>query len=148
MGNNSNNNNKSIKELCRIFVEKGKQDPNWIINNIVAFLIEYEDRYDRREISESTIRNYVKVVKLICEMNDIVIHWKKTIRGVANGRQWADDRAPNIDEIRKLYEYSNRDVRNCGISRVISPLISQESANEWPYNNLGTIIMHCMRQSS
>jgi hypothetical protein len=69
-----NNNNKSIKELCRIFVEKGKQDPNWIINNIVAFLIEYGDRYDRREISESTVRNYVKVVKLICEMNDITSH--------------------------------------------------------------------------
>ena len=26
-------NNNLIEELCRIFVEKGKQDPNWIINN-------------------------------------------------------------------------------------------------------------------
>jgi hypothetical protein len=69
------NNNKSIEELCRVFVEKGKQDPKWIINNIVVFLMEYKDCYDRREISGSTIRNYVKVVKLICEMNDM--HWKK-----------------------------------------------------------------------
>ncbi len=23
-------NNKAIKEVCRIFVEKGKQDPNWV----------------------------------------------------------------------------------------------------------------------
>jgi hypothetical protein len=68
-----NDNNKSIEELCGIFVEKGKQDPNWIINNIVAFLIEYKDHYDRRETSGSTIRNYVKVVKLVCEMNDIVL---------------------------------------------------------------------------
>jgi hypothetical protein len=42
-------NKKSLEELCRILVEKGKQDPNWIINRIVAFLIEYKDRYDRRE---------------------------------------------------------------------------------------------------
>jgi hypothetical protein len=42
-------NKKSMEELCRIFVEKGKHDPDWIINRIVAFLIEYKDRYDRRE---------------------------------------------------------------------------------------------------
>ena len=59
---NDRDNEKSIEELCRIFVEKRKQDPNWIINEIVAFLIEYKDRYDRREISGSTIRNGIKVV--------------------------------------------------------------------------------------
>ncbi|HJU35105.1 MAG TPA: hypothetical protein VJ695_08295, partial [Nitrososphaera sp.] len=109
MDNDSNN--KSIEELCRIFVERGKQDPNWIINNIVAFLMEYKDRYDRREISGSTIRNYVKVVKLLCEMNDITIPWKKIMRGLPKGRQWADDRAPSIDEIRKLCEYPDRRIK-------------------------------------
>src|SRR5215217_6095881 len=105
MGNDATTNNKSIEELCRIFVEKGKQDPNWIINNVVSFLTEYKDRYDRREISGSTIRNYIKVVKLLSEMNDIAIPWKKITRGLPKGRQWADDRAPSIDEIRKLCEY-------------------------------------------
>jgi hypothetical protein len=71
IGLTGNNDNKSLEELCKIFIEKGKQDPNWIVDNIVAFLIEYKDRDDRREISGSTIRNYIKVVKLICEMNDI-----------------------------------------------------------------------------
>jgi hypothetical protein len=49
-------------------------------------------------------------------------------------------RAPNIDGIRRLCEYSNRDVRICGTSRVISPLFRQESTNEWSYNNLETIL--------
>jgi hypothetical protein len=53
-------NNKAIEEVCRIFVEKVKQDPNWIINNMVAFLMEYKDRYDQREISGSTIQNMLK----------------------------------------------------------------------------------------
>jgi hypothetical protein len=101
----------SIEELCRIFVEKGKQDPKWVIDSIVAFLIEYKDRYDRREISGSTIRNYVKVVKLLCEMNGITIPWKKITRGLPKGRQWADDRAPSIDEIRKLCEYPDRRIK-------------------------------------
>ena len=43
--------NNHIEKLCRTFVEKGKQDPNWVINNMVSFLAEYIDRYDRREIS-------------------------------------------------------------------------------------------------
>ena len=86
MGNDTMN-NKSIEELCTIFVEKGKQDPNWIINNIVSFLIEYKDRYDRREISGSTIRNYIKIVKLLCEMNDIGIPWKKITCGLPRERQ-------------------------------------------------------------
>jgi hypothetical protein len=104
-------NNKHIEELCRTFVDRGKQDPNWVINNIVSFLAEYKDRYDRREISGSTIRNYVKVVKLLCEMNDIAIPWKKITRGLPKGRQWADDRAPSIDEIRKLSEYPDRRIK-------------------------------------
>jgi hypothetical protein len=84
-----------LQDICR----KGKHDPSSIINNIVSFLIEYKERYDLREISDSIILNYVKVVKLICEMNDIAIHWKKITRGLTNGRQWADDRAPKIDEM-------------------------------------------------
>ena len=84
IGNDTTTNyDKSIEELCRIFVEKGKQDPNWIINKMVSFLIEYKERYDRREISGSTIRNYIKVVKLLCEMNDIGIPWKKITRGLS-----------------------------------------------------------------
>jgi hypothetical protein len=36
----------SIEELCRIFVEKGKQDTNWIIDNIVAFLRHSLQQYE------------------------------------------------------------------------------------------------------
>jgi hypothetical protein len=41
-------------------MENGKKNSNGIINNMLAFLTEYKDRYGPREISSSTIRNYVK----------------------------------------------------------------------------------------
>ena len=95
------------------YLYKGKSK----IQTGVSIISMIKDRYDRREINGSTIRNDVKVVKLIYEMmNDIAIHGKKITRGLANGRQWADDRAPNIDGVQRLCEYSNQDVRICGIS--------------------------------
>ena len=30
-GDNNNDNNNSLEDPCRIFVEQGKGDPNWII---------------------------------------------------------------------------------------------------------------------
>jgi hypothetical protein len=102
---------KPMEELCRQFVEKGKQEPDWVVRNMVQFLMGYKERYDRREVKDATIRNYVKPVKLLCEMNDIEIPWKRITRGLPKGRQWADDRAPSIDEIRCLCEYPDRRIR-------------------------------------
>ena len=100
-----------MEELCRAFVEKGRQNPNWIVKSMIIFLTEYRDRYDRREISGATIRNYVKPVKLMCEMSDLEIPWKRITRGLPRGKKAADDRAPSIEEIRKLCEYPDRRIK-------------------------------------
>lgn len=46
-------------------------------------------------------------------MNGIAqsINWKVVSRGLPLGRDAANDRAPTIDEIRKLVEYPNRRIR-------------------------------------
>ena len=44
-------------------------------------------------------------------MNDIVIPWKKITRGLPKGRKFADDRAPAIDEIRRIMEYPDRRIK-------------------------------------
>ena len=65
-----------------------------------------------KEISGATLRNYVKTIKLFCEMNDILIPWKKITRGLPRGRKFADDRAPTIKEIHKLVEYPDS-IQSC-----------------------------------
>jgi integrase len=57
------------------------------------------------------MRNYVKTIKLFCEMNDILISWKKITRGLPKGRRYADDRAPTIEEIQKIIEYPDRRIK-------------------------------------
>ena len=101
----------TIQERCKAFYETAKNDNIWALNNVRKFLQVYKQRVERKEITGSTIRNYVKSIKLFCEMNDILIPWKKITRGLPRGRKYAEDRAPTIEEIRKIIEYPDRRIK-------------------------------------
>jgi hypothetical protein len=60
-------------------------------------MILQEERVERGEIRVSTMSNYYKPVKTFCEMNGIILSWKRINRG----RNVANDRAPTLEEIRK-----------------------------------------------
>ena len=76
-----------IEERCRVFVQNAKKDNSWAFTDIINFLQVQKDRVDRREITGSTVRNYVKAIKLFTEMNDILISWKRITRGLPKGRK-------------------------------------------------------------
>ena len=97
-----------VKEQCRIFIEKSDKDNQFVFKSIISFLQTQKAQIDRKGIYGSTIRNYLKAIKLFTEMNDISISWKKITRGLPKGRKWVDDRAPTLDEIRKIVEYPDR----------------------------------------
>jgi integrase len=44
-------------------------------------------------------------------MNDIAVAWKKITRGLPKARRFADDRAPTLDEIRKMTDYPDRRIK-------------------------------------
>jgi hypothetical protein len=69
------------------------------------------DRVNRKEITAATLRNYVKSIKLFCDMADLQIPWKKITRGLPKERGYAADRAPTIEEIRKIIEYPDRRIK-------------------------------------
>lgn len=101
----------NIEERCRVFVQNARKDNIWAFRNIINFLQVQKERVDRKEITGSTIRNYVKAIKLFTEMNEILISWKRITRGLPKGRKWADDRAPTVEEIRKIVEYPDRRIK-------------------------------------
>jgi hypothetical protein len=114
--------NETMEERCNYFAKKGIQDPNWAFSCVIKFLQFQKDRVQREEITGATLRNFVKSIKLFCEMSDIVITWKKITRGLPKIRRHADDRAPTIEEIQKICEYPDRRIRgivctmaSCGI---------------------------------
>jgi len=95
----------TIHERCKIFADKARSENDWLVNVMIQFLQYQKDRVTSKEISGSTLRNYVKVMKLFCEMNDLYVPWKKLTRGLPKAKNYADDRVPTIQEIRKIVEY-------------------------------------------
>jgi integrase len=103
----------TMQERCKYFVDKSKNKDGdrWLLNNLLGFLQVYKERVQRKEITGATLRNYVKTIKLFCEMNDVLVPWKKITRGLPKGRKYADDRAPSLEEIQKIIEYPDRRIK-------------------------------------
>jgi integrase len=101
----------SLEEQAKEFLRYAKQNPEWVQNSLIQFVSYQNDRAKRGEISVSTIPNYYRATKLFCEMNDIVVGWKKIARGMARVRKAANDRAPTLAEIQRLIEYPDRRIK-------------------------------------
>jgi integrase len=79
-----------------------------------------KERVQRKEITAATPLNYVKTIKLFCEMNDILLPWKGITSGLPKARRYADDRAPTIEEVRKIIEYPDRRIKAIVLTMVSS----------------------------
>jgi hypothetical protein len=99
---------ESMDERCNRFAYRGRNDYSWIFGNILRFLHSQKERVERKEIIASTLGNYVKTIKMFCDVTDITIQWKKITRGLPKGKRYADDRAPTLEEIHKIIEYPDR----------------------------------------
>lgn len=99
----------TIQEKSIVFVDTvRKEEEGWAFNAVLKFMQFQLDRTMRKEITGSTVRNYLKSIKLFYDMADITIAWKKITRGLPKARNYADDRVPTIEEIGKLLEYPDR----------------------------------------
>lgn len=125
----------SLQAKAASFSNKAATEPSWTFNTVLRFLEGQTARVNKREISGATVWNYVKAIKLFCEMSDIPIPWKKLTRGLPKARNYADDRIPSIEEIRKLMEYPDR--RITGI--VTTMTSSGIRLGSWDYLRWGDI---------
>ena len=103
----------SIEEQAKLFFKKAKNDSKWFHESLMNFILYQKERVKRKEISEGTIGNYYKAVKLFYDMNfdQPIINWKKIARGLPRARKFALDRIPSTEEIRKLCEYPDRRIK-------------------------------------
>jgi hypothetical protein len=64
--------------------------------------------WNARRYQAHPLHNYIKPIKLYCKQMDIQILWKKIMRGMPRGRRYANDRAPTLEEIKKILVYPDR----------------------------------------
>lgn len=102
-----------ISKRCNNFVNKSRNEmgSSWVLNQIIEFLQFQKNRVETGEITASTLRNFVKALKLFFEMSDIAIPWKMITRGLPRARMAANDRAPTLEEIQKICEYPDRRIK-------------------------------------
>jgi len=101
----------SIEEQSNALYKLGRENNQLLQSHLIKYCIFQKERIKKNEISEGTLRNYLKPIKLFFEMNDIVLPWKKIVKGLPSPKQAADDRCPTKEEISKLLDFEDRRIR-------------------------------------
>ena len=101
----------TMAERSKVFCDKAKSNNGYAFSVIVQYLQKLKERVEAKDMTAGTMKNRYQAVKLFCEMADITIAWKKISRGIPRVRNSADDRAPTIEEIRKIIEYPDRRIK-------------------------------------
>jgi hypothetical protein len=100
---------KTLQEQCTSFVQKARKDRKWPEECVLDYLGRLKDRVYKKEMSAATARSYIFAPKLFCDINKINrIEWKWLIGGLPRSSRSADDRAPTLEEVRKIMEYPDR----------------------------------------
>ncbi len=99
-----------LKQQAKTLKEKIKEEPEWFKISLIRFFEYLKERARKNDIAFSTISNYYKAIKLFIDMNfdTPVVSWKKISKGIPSGRKSANDRAPTLEELKKLSEYPDR----------------------------------------
>lgn len=79
-----------MRNVAICLLKEGKMNPNWVFDCVLQFLQFQKERVEKGEITGATLKNFVKPIKLFCEMSDIPVPWKKTTRGLPKIRRFAD----------------------------------------------------------
>jgi integrase len=100
-----------LKTKALEFVNKAKGNDQFVYTNFINFIIAQNRRVDKKGITAGTVRNYYKAAKLFCEMNDIIVNWKKIAKGLMKEKEYGEDRAPTVEEIIQLMKYPDRRIK-------------------------------------
>src|SRR3989304_123303 len=100
-----------LKSRARIFESEAKKNHKWATEQINGYMRFQKERAAKGDISESTVPNFYKPIKLFLEINDINLNWKNITRRFPKGRQYGKDRAPSLEEIRSILKYPDSRIK-------------------------------------
>lgn len=114
---------------CDDFVADAKANGSAMELKIIAFIESVKQRIRKGEISGGVITNHLKAVRLLLDMNDVALNWKKIRRTVPRVRRYALDRIPTMEELRLII--SNADLRGRALTLTFLSSGIREGAIEY-----------------
>jgi hypothetical protein len=102
-----------LEEQGQAFLDKAKENPHWAQETIIDFIDFHKKRVLNKELAAGTLLNFFQPIKLFCEMNDLTtLNWKRLSKALPKVKSYSsNDRAPTVEEIRKLVEYPDRRIK-------------------------------------
>jgi integrase len=119
---------KNINLAPDDFVAAAKRNSSCIEKQIITFISKQNSRAEHGEITAATVSNCLKAVRLLLEMNDVSLNWKKIRRVLPRSRRYALDRIPTVEEIREIVEAA--DIREKALTLVFVSSGIREGAIE------------------
>jgi hypothetical protein len=104
-------------EIARRNNNKGNGDAGgveWVKAKIIRFMHDLKNRVVvKEEIKGGHVKNYFYAIRAFCEENELTngMNWNKISRGLPKARTKGLDRAPTVEELRKLVEYPERRIK-------------------------------------
>jgi integrase len=111
------------------FVKNAKIDAVKAEKDIISFVSTENARCEKGEITAATVGNALKAIRLLLEMNDASLNWRKIRRVLPRARRYALDRIPTNDEIQEIVE--SADVRGKALTLVFMSSAIREGAIEY-----------------
>ena len=111
------------------FITLAKKEPAALEKKIISFISLQKQRVENGEITGATVSNFLKAIRLLLEMNDVSLNWKKIRRILPSARRYALDRIPTIDEIREIVDAA--DLRGKALTLVFVTSGVREGAIEY-----------------
>jgi hypothetical protein len=109
----------TLEEQAQTFLARAKKEQEyWVEDNILLFLNYHKNRVLKtKEIAAGTLYNYYQPIVIFCKRHKHSlppIDWDMLSKSLPEAKRAASDRAPTVEEIKKLVEYP---------SRVIKPIV-------------------------
>jgi integrase len=108
------------------FIDMAKKDPYSVERKIISFINMQNSRAKKGEITSGTVSNFLKAIRLLLEMYDVSLNWKKIRRVLPRARRYALDMVPTIEEIHEILEAA--DLRGRALTLVFVSSAVREGA--------------------
>jgi integrase len=104
----------SLDKQGLYFLQRARQDPQQATMLIMQFLVHHRDRVDAGQITAGTLKQLRQSIRKFTDAFmelRTAIDWKRIIESMPQAENYADDRIPDIGEVRKLIEHTDRRVK-------------------------------------